>query len=147
MINYFKKGEYDIYKLNISYNNGNMDFIIRKCQSCGAVVKVIEECECACGLECCGEKMEIVKANSVDASAEKHIPNYEIVNDKIIVTVNHVMEEDHYIEWIMVDYGDSYFIKEFKPGDEPKVIVDYKTGMKAYSYCNKHSLWVNEKIL
>ena len=87
-----------------------------------------------------------IKCNSVDASFEKHVPQYSINGDKIEVFVNHVMEEDHYIEWIMVDYGDSYFIKEFKPGDTPKVEVDYKIGMKAYSYCNKHSLWVNEDI-
>ena len=89
---------------------------------------------------------KVIKSNSVDAAFEKHVPMYEINDNKVSIYVDHVMEEDHYIEWIMVDYGDSYFIKEFKPGDEPKVIVDYKTGMKAYSYCNKHSLWVCEDI-
>jgi len=88
----------------------------------------------------------VIKSNSVDAAFEKHVPMYEIEGDKVSIYVNHVMEDDHYIEWILVDYGDSYFIKEFKPGDTPKVVVEYKTGMKAYSYCNKHSLWVNEDI-
>ena len=88
----------------------------------------------------------VIKSNSVDAAGEKHVPMYNILGDKVEVYVNHVMEDDHYIEWILVDYGDSYFIKEFKPGDTPKIEVDYKVGMKAYSYCNKHSLWVNEDI-
>lgn len=88
----------------------------------------------------------VIKSNSVDAAFEKHVPMYNILGDTVEVYVNHVMEDDHYIEWILVDYGDSYYIKEFKPGDTPKVVVDYKTGMKAYSYCNKHSLWVNEDI-
>ena len=89
---------------------------------------------------------KVIKSNSVDAAFEKHVPMYNIIEDKIEIYVNHVMEEDHYIEWIMVDYGDSYYIKEFKSVDEPKIVVDYKDGMKAYSYCNKHSLWVNEDI-
>ena len=28
------------------------DLIIKKCMSCGAVVKVIEDCNCPCGIEC-----------------------------------------------------------------------------------------------
>ena len=87
---------------------------------------------------------KIIKSNSVDASFEKHVPQYNILGDKVEIFVNHVMEEDHYIEWILVDYEDSQIIKEFKPGDEAKVVVDYKDNMKAYSYCNKHSLWVND---
>ena len=87
-----------------------------------------------------------LKCNDVDASFEKHVPQYEIIGEEVNVFVNHVMEEDHYIEWIMVDYGDKQIIKHFKPGEEPKVVVPYHEGMKAYSYCNKHSLWVNTEI-
>lgn len=86
---------------------------------------------------------KLVKANSVDAAFEKHVPQLERNDDKVTVIVNHVMEDDHYIEWIMVDYGDKQIIKHFNPGEEPKVEVDYKEGMKAYSYCNKHGLWEN----
>ena len=56
------------------------------------------------------------------------------------------MEEDHYIEWIMVDYDDEQIIKHFHPGDEAKIVVPFRKGMKAYSYCNKHSLWANTEI-
>ena len=87
-----------------------------------------------------------IKCNSVDASFEKHVPQYNFINDEVEVFVNHVMEDDLYIEWIMVDYGDKEIFKVFKPGDEPKFEVEYQNGMKAYSYCNKHSLWVNEDI-
>ena len=111
---------------------------IIKCNGTGNIMAVLTEKE--------NIDEKIVKANDADAAFEKHVPQYEIENDKVSIFVNHVMEEDHYIEWILVDYGDSYFIKEFKPGDNPKLIVDYKVGMKAYSYCNKHSLWVCEDI-
>ena len=52
---------------------------------------------------------------------------------------------DHYIEWIMVDYGNMQIIKEFKPGEIPEVTVETGDNIKAYAYCNKHSLWENKK--
>ena len=89
---------------------------------------------------------KVIKSNSVDAAFEKHVPMYNIVGDKVEVFVNHVMEEDHYIEWLLVDYGNEQIIKHFAPGDVPSMIVEYHSGMKAYSYCNKHSLWVSEDL-
>ena len=41
------------------------DLIIKKCMSCGAVVKVIEDCNCPCGIECCGEKMIELKRRGI----------------------------------------------------------------------------------
>ena len=89
---------------------------------------------------------KLVKANSVDAAFEKHVPQYEVKGDKLEVFVNHVMEDDHYIEWIMVDYGDKQIVKHFKPSDEPKLTVDYKDGVNLFSYCNKHGLWMNKEV-
>lgn len=70
------------------------ELVIKRCKSCGATVKVIEDCTCeGCGIICCNEPMEVLKPNSVDAVVEKHVPNYEKVEDEIFVTVNHVMEK------------------------------------------------------
>lgn len=122
-----------------------MNFIVRRCKSCGALVKVFKDCECSnCGLVCCGEKMDVVKANTVDANAEKHIPAYEIINEKIEVTVNHVMEEAHYIEWIAIVGNNFEKIEYFKPGDTPKTHCKYIPGSKIYAWCNNHLLWVKE---
>lgn len=109
---------------------------IVKCEN-GNIVALLKEVE----------NVDGIKANSVDASFEKHIPQYNIDNQEVEVFVNHVMEDDHYIEWIMIDYGDKQIIKHFKPGEEARIKVSYQKGMKAYSYCNKHSLWVNEEII
>ena len=77
------------------------ELVIKKCIKCGALVEEIQDCTCDnCGIQCCGEEMKIIKSNSVDASFEKHVPQYEIKGDMIEVKVNHVMEEEHYIEWI-----------------------------------------------
>ena len=77
---------------------------LKRCLKCGALVKVLQDCNCNDGIMCCGEKMQDVVANSMDASFEKHVPTYQKEGNDIIVTVNHVMEEEHYIEWVLVKY-------------------------------------------
>ena len=115
-----------------------------KCKSCGARVIVDKDCNCPCGIICCDEKMVEVKPNSVDAAFEKHVPTYEIDNDKLIASVNHVMESDHYIEWIALESKKGLDIRYLYPNDEPKVEFEYIKGSTLYSYCNKHSLWSKE---
>lgn len=85
--------------------------------------------------------------NSEDAAFEKHVPQFKFIDEENVeISVNHVMEEEHYIEWILIEYYNEQVIEYFNPGEEAKVIVGYQEGMKAYSYCNKHGLWVNEEI-
>ncbi len=120
------------------------ELVLKKCLKCGALVKVIEGCNCEnCGITCCNEKMVVIRPNSVDAAFEKHVPNYEEKDGKIIATVNHVMDEDHYIEWIAFIGENSEEIVYLKPGEEAKVEFLKMEG-KLYSYCNKHGLWVKE---
>ena len=70
------------------------ELIIKKCQKCGALVEVINDCNCGdCRITCCGEPMVRLISNSVDASFEKHIPTFEYVGDEILVKINHVMEK------------------------------------------------------
>ncbi len=121
------------------------ELVIKKCLKCGALVKVIKDCKCNnCGIKCCNEQMKEVKANSTDAAIEKHRPMYTIENDKLVVTVNHVMDEDHYIEWLCLITPNKEEYVYLKPGKEPTVIFDTVTSGKIYSYCNKHGLWVEE---
>ena len=110
---------------------------IIKCKS-GNIVGVLKEVE--------NVDDKLIRCNNVDASFEKHVPTYQLLGDDVEIVVNHVMEEDHYIEWILVDYGKRQIIEHFLPGDTPKLVVPFEDGMVAYSYCNKHSLWMNDKI-
>ncbi len=87
-----------------------------------------------------------IKANSVDAAVEKHVPQYKIEGDKVVVSVNHVMDDDHYIEWIMAEYSNSDTTRYFKPGETATFEVMYVPGMKLYAYCNKHGLWTSDVI-
>lgn len=121
------------------------ELIIKKCSKCGAMVKVIEDCKCNnCGIQCCGEEMKIMVPNSVDAAVEKHVPTYEIIDNEIIVKVNHVMEKEHYIEWIsLVKENKEYKVKLY-PEQNAEARFPYIKGATIYSYCNKHGLWKEE---
>lgn len=115
---------------------------LRKCKKCGALIDVLKDCTCDdCKIICCGEQMSKVLANSTDASFEKHIPNYEIDGDMMNIHVDHVMESDHYVEWIMVKYQKETRWIYFNPNDKANYTTYYEKGAIIYAYCNKHGLW------
>ena len=118
------------------------EFVVKKCFKCGAMVKVIEDCHCDnCGIQCCGGQMQALVPNSVDAAFEKHVPNYEIKDGKIFVKVNHVMDENHFIEWVSFVFEDKEVTTYFKPGEDAEAHCRYIPGSTVYAYCNKHGLW------
>lgn len=119
----------------------NNELIVKKCKSCGAIVNVLNDCNCKCGIQCCGEEMEKLTPNSVDAAVEKHVPTYEKDGDEIVVKVNHVMEDEHYIEWVCFVTENRQCMVKFKPGENVEARFPYVSGSAIYSYCNKHSLW------
>jgi superoxide reductase len=97
---------------------------------------------------CCGEKMQLLEANSTDAATEKHVPVVTAIAGghalKVTVgEVDHPMTEEHHIEWIAVVSGDSIDIAHLSAGDAPTATFageTHKTGT-AYAYCNLHGLW------
>ena len=106
------------------------ELIIKKCLKCGALFEVINDCKCdECQIKCCEEPVIELIPNSIDASFEKHVPTYEIINDEIYVKVNHVMEDDHFIMWIAL------------VNEPAECKFKYIKGSKLYAYCNKHGLW------
>jgi superoxide reductase len=120
------------------------ELVIKKCMKCGAIVKVIEDCKCQCGIQCCGEEMVELKPNTTDAVVEKHVPTYEVVEDEIFVKVNHVMEKEHFIEWIAMCLDDKEYTKILYPEQNAECRFPYIPGAKLYAYCNKHGLWSAE---
>ena len=117
--------------------------IIKKCLKCNSLIKVFNDYDNTKTI-CCDEEMLILKPNSVDANVEKHVPEYEIIDNKINVKVNHVMEEDHYIEWIGYETNNIEQIVYFKPGSNPTATFKYVKGATLYAYCNKHLLWMKK---
>lgn len=118
------------------------ELVIKRCKSCGAMVKVLKDCTCEnCGIKCCGEEMGILVPNSVEASLEKHIPTYEKVEDEIFVKVNHPMEKEHYIEWVTLVKDNKEYTVNLYPEQNAECRFKYIPGSTIYAYCNKHGLW------
>lgn len=117
---------------------------IYKCAMCGNIVEVVHEG--AGELVCCGQPMNLMDENSVDAATEKHVPVIEKTDNGIIVkvgSVDHPMADDHYIEWIEVQNGPWSQKKFLKPGEKPQAefFVPFNENLVARSYCNLHGLW------
>ena len=95
-------------------------------------------------MQCCGKPMEELKANSVDASVEKHVPVYERVEDEIVVrvgSVEHPMQKEHYIMWIAQVTDNTTTRIRLYPEQETTVRFPYIPGSILYAYCNLHGLW------
>lgn len=117
-----------------------MEIYFKKCPHCGHVDYALKKGE----FYCCGKEMIDLLPDTEEAAVEKHKPTYRIDDNKIIAEVNHVMEEEHKIEWIMF-VGEKQLIKYNLSTNEPAKVT-FNTTEKGviYSYCNKHGLWQNE---
>lgn len=116
---------------------------IYKCAQCGNIVEVLHGG--AGSLVCCGEPMALVTENTVDASKEKHVPVIEKINGGFKVkvgSVEHPMEEKHYIEWIALVADGREYRRYLKPGMKPEAdfMIEAKE-VAAREYCNLHGLW------
>lgn len=122
-----------------------MEFKFYRCKHCGQIVAIVKGT--GVPVICCGEPMQEIKAGEMDASVEKHVPVFEVKDDKVYVTigsVNHPMEEAHYIEWVALKTKFGNQRKALKPGDEPKVVFPLLPGDEVeavLAYCNLHGLW------
>ncbi len=116
---------------------------IYRCPICGNIVVKLTEGNGS--FSCCGKKMELLEANTLDGAREKHLPVYKISEDKIEVTVGevlHPMTTEHYIEWILIERENGFSLKELHPNEEPKAIFKNNNDIKAiYEYCNLHGLY------
>lgn len=112
---------------------------IYKCEICGNIVEVLHSG--GGELVCCGQPMNPLIENSDDsASKEKHIPIIE-ANKVKVGSVEHPMEEKHYIEWIEATSEEGEITKIFlTPGDKPEAEFHFQI-VSARAYCNLHGLW------
>ena len=114
------------------------------CRHCGNLVGAIHYS--GVPMMCCGQKMEALEANSVDASGEKHVPVVSIEDGVVTVTVGsaaHPMTEEHLIEWVYVQTENGGQRKGLKAGAAPEVkfwLGDDKA-VAVFAYCNLHGLW------
>lgn len=114
-----------------------------KCAQCGNVI--VKTVDSGIPVVCCGQKMEELVPNTVDASQEKHIP---VVTDteggKLRIEVGsvlHPMSPEHHIAFVYVEAENGGILVNLK--DEP--VAEVCTGgarpVAVYEYCNLHGLW------
>lgn len=118
-----------------------------KCEVCGNIVEVVNES--GVPIQCCGQPMKGLAANTTDVAQEKHVPAVEVAGDKVLVTVGeveHPMLEAHYIQWIYLETEKGSQKKILKPEEAPKAefIVGDDKPVAVYEYCNLHGLWKKE---
>ncbi len=117
---------------------------VYKCSLCGNVVEVLH----AGGgdLVCCGQPMDKLEEKAADSSTEKHVPVIEAIDGGYKVTVGstlHPMLDEHFIEWIEINFDGKSGKKFLAPGDQP--VAEFMCGthdnVTAREYCNLHGLW------
>ncbi len=118
-------------------------FELYRCNLCGNIVVIYNPG--AQNLVCCGQKMELLEENTVDAATEKHVPVIEKVDGGYKVTVGevaHPMEEKHYIQWIELITERELLTRFLQPGDKPEAFFSTEEKvLAAREYCNLHGQW------
>ena len=117
------------------------------CPHCGNIVEMVNDA----GPKpfCCGQRMQELVPGSVDASHEKHVPDVKVGEDVVEVnvgSVNHPMEEVHWIEWVQLVSDKGSYRKWLNPGEAPNVkfLLNGEKPLAVYAYCNLHGLWKKE---
>lgn len=117
------------------------------CRHCGNLIVKIHDA--GVPVSCCGEKMEELIPNTVEASGEKHKPVVSVQNGIVRVSVGsvaHPMVPEHSIEWVFVETENGGQLKRLNPGSEPEVkfLLGDEKAVAVYAYCNLHGLWMTE---
>ena len=117
------------------------------CRHCGNIITKVKDAKVP--VVCCGEKMEALVPNTVEASGEKHVPVVSVNGDVLTVNVgavDHPMEEKHFIEWVYVETEEGSLFRRLNPGSVPNVVFNLggEKAVAVYAYCNLHGLWKTE---
>lgn len=115
------------------------------CKECGNIIGLISNS--GVPLVCCGEEMTELVPNTVDASAEKHVPAVKVDGNRVTVeigSVPHPMTEAHHISWIYIQTERGGQRKNLDPTGKPVaefLLADDDKAEIAFEYCNIHGLW------
>lgn len=118
---------------------------ILKCDDCGSIIQVLVEDDG----DACDTHMLNIPVQTEGDKAPKHKPVVEIDGDKVTVKVGevaHPTDDDHYIQFIIVEAGAEQYAKCLKPGEaaEATFTVNSTDDVKALAFCNQHGLWSSE---
>ncbi|MDO4540150.1 MAG: desulfoferrodoxin family protein [Syntrophomonadaceae bacterium] len=115
------------------------------CKICGNVIGPVKGPSLK--LECCGEPMTELVANTVDAAQEKHVPVATVSGNTVKVEVGsvpHPMLKEHHIAWVWLKSEQGVQRKKLPVDGAPQAVFALTEDDKAvevYEYCNLHGLW------
>lgn len=115
------------------------------CKHCGNIVNLVKSA--GVPVVCCGEPMHELIPGTVDAAVEKHVPEYEVKDNKVFVkigSVEHPMLPEHYIQWIWLQTKKGDQLVHLSPEQKPEAVFALTDGDEVeavYEYCNLHGLW------
>lgn len=121
---------------------------IYKCNTCGNIIFMINDSGAI--PFCCGKQMIQIEANKEDASNEKHVPVITKEGRNVNIQVGeteHPMNQNHHIEWILLETDKGYYTVNLSPDDKPLAqftICEDESLLAAYAFCNIHGLWVKK---
>jgi len=121
-----------------------------RCSHCGNIAEKIVNS--GVPMVCCGEPMQELVANTVEASVEKHLPAVTIVDEcttKVQVgSVPHPMTPEHHISFIYLEteVGGERVMLDVDGKPEAEFCTCAHKPIAAYEYCNLHGLWKTEII-
>lgn len=115
-----------------------------RCKHCGNLIGLLNNS--GVPIICCGDPMDELVPNTVEASAEKHIPHVTLSGDTVTVKVGsvaHPMTQEHHIEFIYLQTESGGQRKCLKIDAQPISVfklADEKL-LEVFAYCNIHGLW------
>lgn len=115
---------------------------IYRCEVCGNIVEVLHAGRGE--LVCCGKPMALLRPKTEDTGKEKHVPVVEYGETiKVRVgSVEHPMEDDHYIKWVEIVTDDGIYRQFLSPGQAPEAEFPVRADrVIARGYCTVHGLW------
>lgn len=91
--------------------------------------------------------LRLLKANTVDAAKEKHVPVVSGEGSKVCVSVGsveHPMTNEHHIKCVILETNVGFTYKELDYVGAPNaefVLAEGEKAVAVYEFCNLHGLW------
>lgn len=116
-----------------------------KCKHCSNLSGMIDYA--GVKMICCGEEMQEIIPNTVDASLEKHVPVVTVIGQEVNIAVGSVLHPslvEHHIEWIYLQTCCGGHRKCIGAENQPVakfILAEGEKPVAAFEYCNLHGLW------
>ncbi|MBO5349206.1 MAG: hypothetical protein J6A89_05250 [Clostridia bacterium] len=112
--------------------------VFKKCEKCGAIVKIIKDCNCEnCGIQCCGEAMKIISQNSAEAEINKHA-------HAIIIIKN---EKNEFLQYYDERWNSFLFLNcKLKSNFDISNIIEYSSNKLKISIDELNCNYITDKI-